>query len=813
MTKRPVPTDSVDESTEKSSRSQDFASIDTGETLLRPDIDSLSGLSGEHLPPLPGGRYEVDLESRGALLGRGGQGTVWRAYDKVLRREVALKKLHSDALSDPATVSAFLREARLTALLEHPGIVPIHDVGRDASDGSLYLALRLIGGKSLADTLAAANGLDGRLALVPALVRACQAVAFAHERGVVHRDLKPQNIMLGRFGETYVLDWGLALVESRAGAPDVTAPHQATGVVGTPAYMSPEQALGLAADARSDVWGLGACLYHLLTGQAPITGRSLKSAMGHASQGEVSPVLAVEPLAPADLAAICEKALSQERSLRYENASAMAKDLEAWLAGRTVSARTYSRSELLRRALFANRRVLAFVGLALVVLGSVLGFDELRVRRERNEARTFVRELIRELPRQVDAARPNIELINALTTRTQKWLGRSDLSTEEMEEACAVLTHLASVNADISSWAASRELYDKALELSALGQARQPGNPHFVACEVNSMVGLGFCDTERGDAARGMKRFQEASARLASWTGDQSPAIRLARSELDAKWGGYAWGAEPERGRALFIEAAETVLPLLDSPTQWERRTALRRGANAVTATWAGGRLKEAVALSKRFYDAAAPECADQSLGAQRTCLTPASSYAAVAAWVDAPDALAAQELTLKVEAFVHSHDVDSNAAIYDAMVMYLELGLYAESTHRARQLRESGDVGWARDVGPLAAVLAGDFAEVDAWEPLPGAAFTGAPLALGFRDVSLGHYASAARHLRAVKPGRVWYDIAWTPHPRPRFEVPPEARPAWDRFLTNFTRQYREADMEALDATIAAFATELEAL
>ena len=338
MKKRPIPHSSGEESTEKSNSREEFASIDTGETLLRaePSLPAEPSLSGEHIPPLAEGRYQVDEKADAALLGRGGQGVVWRAYDSVLRREVALKKLHRDALTDPTTVSAFLREARLTALLEHPGIVPIHDVGRDPSDGSLYLALRLIGGKSLADTLGAADGLDGRLALVPALVRACQAVAFAHERGVVHRDLKPQNIMLGRFGETYVLDWGLALVESRAGAPDVTAPHQSTGVVGTPAYMSPEQALGLAADARSDVWGLGACLYHLLTGQPPITGRSLQSAMGHASQAEVSPVLAVEPRAPADLAAICEKALSQERSRRYENASAMAKDLEAWLAGRTV---------------------------------------------------------------------------------------------------------------------------------------------------------------------------------------------------------------------------------------------------------------------------------------------------------------------------------------------------------------------------------------------------------------------------------------------------------------------------------------------
>ncbi|MDP1822268.1 MAG: serine/threonine-protein kinase [Archangium sp.] len=809
MIKRPVPGTSLDESTEKSSGSVEPDSISTGETLLKGE----RFVSGEHLPPLAEGRYQVDEKDGAALLGKGGQGTVWRAYDKLLRREVALKRLHPAAVEDPSVVSAFLREARLTALLEHPGIVPLHDVGRDA-DGSLYLALRRIEGKSLFDTLAAAPGLDGRLALVPALVRACQAVAFAHERGVVHRDLKPQNIMLGRFGETYVLDWGLALVESRvAGAPDVTAPHQASGVVGTPAYMSPEQALGLAADARSDVWGLGACLYHLLTGQAPITGRSLQSAMGHASAGEVSPVLAVEPLAPRDLAAICEKALSQERSQRYPNASALAADLEAWLAGRTVSARTYSRGQLLRRALFANRRAVAVLGVGLLVLGGVLAFDELRVRRERNEARTFVRDLIRDLPRQVDASKANVELINTLTARAQLWLSRKDLSIDELEEACDVFNYLGSLNADTSAFPAARELYRRASELSARGVALQPGNARFVVCEVEAKAGLGYCETEAGDEKAGLQLYAEAWDRLRAWPGEWTAGMRLAQGELGAKWGGWAWGRDPELGRKLFIESARGVEPLMNSKVATERYGALRRGANAVTALWSKGQLPEAVALARRFYEAAKADCAEQTLVAQRVCLLPLSSYAAVAGWVDAPDAAEVQRRTLEVEAFTSSRDVDSLAGLYDSIILFLEQGLYDQSVRRARVLRNSEMAVWGKEIGPLAAVLAGDLEEVDAWGPLLEKSETGGLLALGLREAARGNYAEAARRLRAVNRERLWYDISWAAKPQPKFVLPEAARPAGERFIADFTKAYGAADMAGLGSALDELAEAFDAL
>jgi hypothetical protein len=807
MPQRPVPDSSVEESTDKGST---VDSLGSGETLQRGDRPERPA---GHLPPLLEGRYEVDDRDDRALLGRGGQGTVWRAYDNVLQREVALKKMHGAAASDPAVVAAFLREARLTARLEHPGIVPLHDVGRDAN-GVLSIALRRIEGKSFAETLSEANGLDGRLALVPALVRACQAVAFAHEHGVVHRDLKPQNIMLGRFGETYVLDWGLALIEQREGSPiPPTSVSQKTAVVGTPAYMSPEQALGKPADARSDVWGLGACLYHLLAGQPPITGRSLKSAIGHAAAAEVSPVLAIEPLAPSDLAAICEKALSRERELRYPNATALAADLEAWLAGRTVSARNYSRAELLRRALKDNARGVAVLVTGVLLLGGVLAFDELRIRTERNEARTLVRDLMRDLPRQVQSAKPNVELINTLTARTQQWLGRTDLSADELEEACDALTLLGAANTDISAWAAARALYSRAIELSATGLAMQPRNARFMACEIEARGGLGYCESEVGDPARATQLFEEASRRADSWRGEQDASLRLAKAELSSKWGTFAWATDPALGGRLFVSSAEAALPLLDNPVARVRESALRRGTNAVMAIWSEGKLEEAVALSRRFYAAAAADCATQSLTAQRTCLYPLTSYASMAGWVDAPDAEQAIQQAMAVEAFVRSHDVDSVSELYDATILFLELGRYEEAMSRGRALRRTESASWGIELAPLAAVLAGDLEEFDAWAPLLTKTEAGGRLALGLREAAAGRYLDAARHLRAVQRENLWGRISWTAHPKPKLELPVVARPAFQRFLADFTGAYGAADMKRLSTAIDDFAAALEAL
>ena len=198
------------------------------------------------------------------LLGEGGLGEVRRVYDRELDRVVAMKLLRED-VANPASIARFLEEARLSARLQHPGIVPVHDVGR-RPDGRLYFTMQVVEGRTLREVVrewhvAARAGQEVRWrSLVEPFARVCEAVAYAHGERVLHRDLKPSNVMLGVHGRVMVLDWGLAALVGQSAGP--------YRVVGTPAYMPPEQARG--EDARhgpaSDVWSLGAVLVELLTG-------------------------------------------------------------------------------------------------------------------------------------------------------------------------------------------------------------------------------------------------------------------------------------------------------------------------------------------------------------------------------------------------------------------------------------------------------------------------------------------------------------------------------------------------------------------
>jgi serine/threonine protein kinase len=220
---------------------------------------------------------------------RGGQGEVFVARDEELHRDVALKRIQPRPTTRGDAVGRFVREAEVTGRLEHPGVVPVYGLGRDA-DGRPYYAMRFVQGESFDDAIRrfhADPGNDPRARsvafrhLLTRFLAVCDTAAYAHSRGVVHRDLKPQNVMLGAYGETLVVDWGLAKLQSEAGEPAAEAApagwdawsETATGsVFGTPAYMSPEQAAGRISEVgpASDVYSLGAFLYSLLTGRVPI---------------------------------------------------------------------------------------------------------------------------------------------------------------------------------------------------------------------------------------------------------------------------------------------------------------------------------------------------------------------------------------------------------------------------------------------------------------------------------------------------------------------------------------------------------------
>ena len=370
--------------------------ITSGESRVV-DSDSLEGLDFV-VPEMPGRYVAAGLPE----LGRGGIGRVLAFEDQVLGRTVALKELHGEATSGAVDTrtsveqeARFLREARLAAQLEHPAIVPIYEAGRRV-DGSLYYTMRRIEGRTLAEALGAAQGLDGRLKLMPHLIALAHALAYAHSRDVIHRDIKPQNVMVGRFGETYLLDWGLARLKARpqrtsgetASAPDITGGLQ-LGAVGTPSYMSPEQAAGKTQllDERTDVWGLGAVLYEALTGRPPYLGVNALDCIQHILTDDVLPVRELEPAAPPDLVAVCEKALQRDPARRYRTAGELAADLQAWLEGRTVSAREYSSVQLAARLIKRNALSFSVVGALLLTLLGSAAFFTTRLEGERRDAR------------------------------------------------------------------------------------------------------------------------------------------------------------------------------------------------------------------------------------------------------------------------------------------------------------------------------------------------------------------------------------------------------------------------------------------
>jgi serine/threonine protein kinase/tetratricopeptide (TPR) repeat protein len=298
----------------------------------------------------------------------GGLGEVSLAHDDELNRQVALKEIKEVYADDPAARDRFLREAQITGQLEHPGIVPVYGLETNPQGRPCY-AMRFINGDTLKSAIAAFHRepIRGRLTggrllefrqLLGRFIAVCQAVHFAHSRGVLHRDIKPTNVMVGRYGETLVVDWGLAKVMSAVpGTGDEPARPTIEGnqnqtiagtAVGTPAYMSPEQAAGnIDLEAPSDVYSLGATLYHLLTNRAPIGAElsasaadelSVTEVLRRAAAGEFPRLSAVTGSIPPALEAICRKAMAHKLEDRYHSAAELAEDLERWLADEPVTA-------------------------------------------------------------------------------------------------------------------------------------------------------------------------------------------------------------------------------------------------------------------------------------------------------------------------------------------------------------------------------------------------------------------------------------------------------------------------------------------
>lgn len=338
---------------------------------------------------------------------KGGLGMISIAEDRELNREVALKEIQPDHVRDASSRTRFMVEAEITGRLEHPGIVPVYSMGTTSS-GTPFYVMRFIRGDSLKEAIAAfhdssqtATSESRRMALrmlVRRLVDVCNAINYAHSRGVLHRDLKPGNIMLGRYGETLVVDWGLARTGVRpASEPspeeptyiplcsDVSSETRMGSVVGTLAYMSPEQAEGRLdlLGPPADVYGLGATLYCLLTGRQPVPRKEQDEMLRMVREGLIPAPRSINPEIPRPLEAICRTAMAKDIGSRYASAAALADDLELWLADEPVSVYREPLIDRIWRLAKRQRTAVASAIGVVVTAALVLGIAN-RIIREQN---------------------------------------------------------------------------------------------------------------------------------------------------------------------------------------------------------------------------------------------------------------------------------------------------------------------------------------------------------------------------------------------------------------------------------------------
>ena len=349
-----------------------------------------------------------------SLHASGGMGRVLLVHDTTTDRNIALKELlpasegSTRGVDSPVRqmtqmAARFLLEGRITAQLEHPSIVPVYELGR-RKNGTLYYTMKLVRGKTLAAAIGEAKTLEERLRLLSHFIDLCQAIAFAHDRGVLHRDIKPPNIMVGEFGETVVLDWGVAKVkkepdmyeeEIRAtsslfGMEEKDWKETAYGTaIGTPHYMPPEQAQGLLdeIDERSDVYALGAVLYEILTGHVPFHGKSAREIITRVINTEPPAIATYEADAPPELISICTKAMSKTRDKRYPSAKALAEELQKYQSGALVGAYNYKFSEIARRYYRKHKTMVNTIGAAAACIVLVCIFAYINILMARNRER------------------------------------------------------------------------------------------------------------------------------------------------------------------------------------------------------------------------------------------------------------------------------------------------------------------------------------------------------------------------------------------------------------------------------------------
>jgi WD40 repeat protein/serine/threonine protein kinase len=445
-----------------------------------PEPEQGEGASAQVLERL---QNRIGKESRYQILGefaRGGMGAILKVWDQDLRRTLAMKVVLGKAepeekgstpAVDEKSLGRFLEEAQITGQLDHPGIVPVYELGMD-TDGQVYFTMRLVKGIELGEVFELVReGKDGwtHARAVGTILKVCEAMAFAHSKDVIHRDLKPANIMVGKYGEVYVMDWGLARTKDAGDKKDLRlrpAPNESLSavrtdrreesgsdsplmtmdgdVVGTPGYMSPEQARGdlEAMGPPSDVYAIGAILYHLLAGHMPYAPPGSKlNAYGVWALVQNGPPMKLDAIAnnaPVELIAICEKAMERQIADRYPDMGAMAEDLQAYIEGRVVKAHRTGAVVELKKWVSRNKPLAAALVLAVGGLGGI-GYVQTQGRKvaehERERADTKANEALQNLTlaqeNETQAKAANQELL-----RTQS-LFLADLANQKVAEGDA----------------------------------------------------------------------------------------------------------------------------------------------------------------------------------------------------------------------------------------------------------------------------------------------------------------------------------------------------------------------------------------
>lgn len=497
------------------------------------------------------------------FLAKGGLGEVSVARDEELRREVAFKEIRPEFADEPTYRGRFVREALITGALDHPGIVPIYSLGHHA-DGRPYYAMRLIKGKTLQARLEdhrseerrhGASTLSGQ-ELLRAFIAVCQAIAYAHDRGFVHRDLKPPNIMIGDYGEILIVDWGLAKPLSRLKATPVedeetvlvpgTDPGSeetaAGSVIGTPGYISPEQFLGdqERLGPASDVYSLGVMLYMLLTGRPAFSDLKLGDLKAKVCRGDFPPPRQVDATVPRSLEAICLKAMATDPDNRYRSAMELADEVKRWLADEPVAAYREPWSARWARWARKNRTLVAAAIVLLITSTVALAASNVLITRQKDVAVAAQKEADKNL----ELARSAIRAMTKLTTgalailpgaeEARLLLAKSALEfhkvlSERMSQDPSILVDLIGMHHEVGNIhrqlgrnTPAAEAYQQAIEIVEDQTARMPGQSDVIDLLAGLELDAGEALRLEGWPHRAEAQYRDALER-ADWLLARSP--------------------------------------------------------------------------------------------------------------------------------------------------------------------------------------------------------------------------------------------------------------------------------------------------